>query len=104
MLMSVGVIIAAILIYIWPALWFADPFCTYIFSLIVIYTTLPLAKSCLQVMMEGAPDRIDTLQLESDIWSLNKEKSLIRGVHDLHVWSINTNNIAMTVHIISQEP
>lgn len=59
MLMSVGVIIAAILIFIWPALWFADPICTYAFSVIVLWTTVPLAKSCLQVMMEGAPESID---------------------------------------------
>ena len=39
LLNSVGVIIAATLIYIWPDLWYMDPICTYIFAIIVLWTT-----------------------------------------------------------------
>ena len=55
MLMSVGVIIAATIIYFYPSLWYADPLCTYLFSVIVMTTTLPIIKSIIGVMMEGAP-------------------------------------------------
>lgn len=59
MLMSVGVIIASIIIYIWPDLWYMDPVCTYLFSVIVAFTTLPIVKKCLTIMMEGTPDDIN---------------------------------------------
>jgi zinc transporter 2 len=67
MLMSVGVIIASIFIYIWPSLWMADPLCTYLFSIIVTVTTLPIVKKCLTVMMEGTPDEVNLEDLEKDI-------------------------------------
>ena len=67
MLMSIGVIIASIIIYIWPHLWYMDPICTYLFSIIVTVTTLPIVKKCLTIMMEGTPDEINLEHLERDI-------------------------------------
>jgi solute carrier family 30 (zinc transporter), member 2 len=105
MIMSIGVVIAAAFIFVWPQLWFLDPVCTYVFSVIVFFTTVPLAKSCLHVMMEGAPESIDLARLESDIFALNQASpGLILNVHDMHVWSISTDILAMTAHITSHEP
>ena len=59
MIMSVGVIIAAIIIYVWPDLWWMDPICTYFFSIIVVVTTIPIIKNCMKVMMEAAPEKIN---------------------------------------------
>ena len=47
MLMSVGVIIAATIIYFDEKLWWADPICTYLFSVIVIFTTVPIIRNCI---------------------------------------------------------
>ena len=52
MLQSIGVIIAAICIYIWPEAKIADPICTYIFSILVIFTTVPVFRDCVKVLME----------------------------------------------------
>ena len=59
MLMSVGVIIAAILIYFVPSFWYADPICTYLFSIIVMFTTIPIVKNCIRILMEGTPLNIN---------------------------------------------
>ena len=59
MIMSVGVIIAATIIYFDENLWWVDPICTYVFSVIVVFTTIPIIKSCIHVMMEGAPRAFD---------------------------------------------
>lgn len=48
MLMSVGVIIAAFFIYMSDnRLWYFDPLCTYLFSVIVMCTTIPIVKNCI---------------------------------------------------------
>ena len=39
LLNSLGVIIAATIIFFWPNLDFIDPICTYIFAIIVLWTT-----------------------------------------------------------------
>ena len=72
MLMSVGVIVAALLIFLSPKLWFMDPLCTYVFSIMVGLTTIPVASNCIHVLMEGSP--IDTNDLLFDIWALIKER------------------------------
>ena len=102
MLMSVGVIIAATIIYFYPSLWYADPLCTYLFSVIVMTTTLPIIKSIISIMMEGAPTSIDVLQLEHDIANINTQD--IVDVHDLHVWSLSAGKLSMSVHIPSKKP
>ena len=56
MLMSVGVLIAAVIIYFLPDLWYVDPLCTYLFSIITMFTTIPVFKNCVYVIMEGTPD------------------------------------------------
>ena len=55
LLQSIGVIIAAVLISIWPQAKIADPICTYLFSILTILTTVPVFKDCLSVLMEEQP-------------------------------------------------
>lgn len=57
--MSVGVIIAAIIIYIKPELRIVDPICTYLFSIIVCFTTVPVFRECIFVLLEGTPASIN---------------------------------------------
>lgn len=102
MLMSVGVIIAATIIYFFPSMWMADPLCTYLFSIIVFVTTLPIIKNIIVVMMEGAPDSIDVVQLKDDIY--NECGNDIVDVHDLHVWTISVGKVSMTGHVQSVKP
>jgi zinc transporter 2 len=102
---SIGVIIASVIIYFRPEAWWCDPLCTYIFVLIVMFTTIPVVKRCLVILMEGTPEKFDVKQLTADIWALNTEGNVnIIDVHDLHVWSISYGKNAMTVHIKSHTP
>jgi zinc transporter 2 len=61
MLMSVGVIIAATMIYFNPHLAMADPICTYLFSVMICVTTIPVFKNCINVIMEATPKEINSL-------------------------------------------
>ena len=64
---SIGVLMAATIIYFWPKLTICDPICTFIFSVIVIFTTVPIVKDCVIVLMEGTPHDIDTDKITDDI-------------------------------------
>lgn len=100
LLMSVGVIIAAVIINYNPAWTIVDPICTYVFSVIVLTTSVPTFKSCIMVLMEGTPDEIDVEKLENDIIDMPDVEEL----HDLHIWSISAGKHAMSCHIVSQHP
>lgn len=69
MLMSVGVCIAATVIYIWPTEqypWskYVDPCCTLVFSILVCITCKKTLGGCVYILMEGAPDVIDSRALQ----------------------------------------
>jgi len=59
LLMSIGVIIAASIIFIWPEAKIADPICTYLFTVIVGFTSFPVVKECVLVLMESTPSDVD---------------------------------------------
>lgn len=71
-LMSVAVCIAGTVIYLYPTSqypWskYVDPACTFIFSLIVCNTCRNTLGGCIHILMEGAPDAIDSAALKSDL-------------------------------------
>lgn len=98
--MSVGVIIAAILININETWTLADPLCTYLFSVIILFTSIPVFKDCAMVLMEATPAEIDGEKLETEIMDMPD----VEEVHDLHIWSISAGKHSMSCHIISKHP
>lgn len=65
-ILSVGVIVAASIIYFctekgqpWNYYHLADPLCTYLFSVLVVLTTFRITKKSIVVLMDGCLD--DTL-------------------------------------------
>lgn len=70
LLMSVGVIIASVIIYFKPEWRIADPLCTFLFSIIVVFTTIPVIKECTFVLLEGSPDSIDVEDLTADLLNI----------------------------------
>lgn len=103
-----GVIITAIIIYFFPKMYYMDPICTYLFSILVMFTTVPVTAKCMSVLLEAVPDNISVKDIEADIWKLNQSEGrshdLIRDVHDLHVWALSVNKVSLTVHIRSAKP
>ena len=52
MVQSLGVIVAAVIIYVKPDWTIADPICTFLFSILVMFTTVPIFKDCMRFLME----------------------------------------------------
>ena len=99
-LQNVGVIIAGVIIFFYPNLSIADTICTYIFSIIVGFTTIKILKDCISVLMEGSPFDFDINQLESDLKGING----VVDIHDLHVWSLSLGKVSLSCHINSKFP
>ena len=97
---NIGVLIAGIIIYFFPKYSIADPICTYIFSIIVGFTTINILKDCIFVLMEGSPVDIDIDELEDDL----KKIKGVKEIHDLHVWSLSIGKINLSCHICCDNP
>uniref|UniRef100_A0A3Q1GKL3 Probable proton-coupled zinc antiporter SLC30A3 n=1 Tax=Acanthochromis polyacanthus TaxID=80966 RepID=A0A3Q1GKL3_9TELE len=53
LLQSVGVMVAAIIIYFRPEYKVADPICTFLFSVFVLCTTITILRDVFRILMEG---------------------------------------------------
>lgn len=96
-LQSIGVIIASAIIWINPDYKIADPIVTFIFAVIVLYTTLRIIKDCIFVLMEGTPAEFDLEEFETKL----KNVDGVLEIHDLHVWTLGVGKPAMSAHIFS---
>lgn len=52
---SIGVVIASLIVYFKPEWKIVDPICTFVFSIIVLFTTFNITKQCIAILMEASP-------------------------------------------------
>lgn len=104
---SAGVLLAAFLIWWQPfdvgvtstglSRWhYADPICTVLFSILVMATTARTVKESVQILMHKSPDHIDLDCLGRDL----RNVPCVVCLHDLHVWSIGSQNVVCTCHVV----
>ncbi|VDM47414.1 unnamed protein product [Toxocara canis] len=91
---SIGVLVAAFVIKLtgWKL---ADPICTFLFSIIVLITSVTVIRDIFFVLMEGTPSHVDYGELQSDLMRVDG----VRTVHSLNVWSLNMDKTALAVHL-----
>ncbi|MBK8465543.1 MAG: cation transporter [Chloracidobacterium sp.] len=91
---SVTAIVAGVLISTAGLLW-ADPLCSILISLIIIFSAWRLILESVNVLLEGTPTHINLSAVETTIL----ETEGVSGVHDLHVWTISSGIEALSAHI-----
>mgnify|MGYP002716858848 FL=1 len=72
-----------------------DPVCTFLFSIIVICSTLKLLKNSVYILMDGFPNNIEYNNILMSLQSLNG----VRHVHSLCVWSLTVGKNVLIVHL-----
>ncbi|KAG7219092.1 hypothetical protein INR49_004150 [Caranx melampygus] len=84
LLQSVGVLVAAIVIYFRPEYKVADPICTFLFSVFVLCTTVTILRDVFRILMEGSPKGIEFNSVKEVLLSVKAVKSM----HSLHLWAL----------------
>uniref|UniRef100_A0A8D3CC81 Probable proton-coupled zinc antiporter SLC30A4 n=1 Tax=Scophthalmus maximus TaxID=52904 RepID=A0A8D3CC81_SCOMX len=95
LLQSVGVLIAAYIVRFKPELKLADPICTYIFSVLVLFTTVRIMRDTVVIMLEGVPRHLDTERIKEDLLKLED----VQSVDELNVWALTSDKAAAVVHL-----
>jgi cation diffusion facilitator family transporter len=70
LLSSVGVFISSIVIWYNPEYTIIDPICTFIFSAIVMLTTVRIMSQSMNILMEATPWNVDVDQIIHDLMEL----------------------------------
>ncbi|NXF41886.1 ZNT3 protein, partial [Nyctibius bracteatus] len=95
LLQSIGVLVAATIIYFKPQCKIADPISTLFFSVFVLGSTFTILRDVFRVLMEGAPRGIEFDTVKEVLLGVCGVKS----AHDLHLWALTPSHHAMSVHV-----
>ncbi|CAH2221587.1 zinc transporter 2 [Pelobates cultripes] len=99
LLQSIGVLVAAYVIYFKPEYKMIDPICTFLFSFLVLGTTLTILRDVLLVLMEGTPKGVDFNLVKDTLLSIKG----VKAVHSLHIWALTVSQPVLSVHIAINE-
>jgi len=95
---AIGVIIAGLVVAMTGAT-IADPIVSFLIAGLILISSWGVLKESVNVLLEGAPAGIDMQTVERDIAAVEG----VRGVHDLHVWTVGPGVIAASLHIVVEE-
>ncbi len=95
---SLGVVIAAVVIAVTGALWI-DPLMSLIIVAVIAIGTWGLFKESVDLAMDAVPRSIDLEAVERYLLELPG----VTAYHDLHVWPLSTTSTALTVHLVRTE-
>lgn len=95
---SIGTLLAGLII--WLTGWrLADPILTLLFTALIFYSSWKLISEAVEILMEASPRKIDPEEVKKTLLSIPS----VEEVHDLHIWTIGSGRLAMSVHLISRE-
>ena len=97
-MLSLGVVVAGILIALTSLLWI-DPVTSLIIAVVIFWSTWSLLKDSFNLAMQAVPPSVNIVAVETFLGSLPG----VTEVHDLHVWAMSTTEIALTVHLVKPE-
>ena len=95
MLGSLGVIIAAIVIYLTGWAW-VDTLVAAGIGLWVLPRTWILLKESLNILLEGTPEGLSIDEVSTAMGTVPG----VTGVHDLHVWVLTSGKNSLTAHVV----
>lgn len=97
-LSSIAVIAGGIIILL-TDLYIIDVFLSVIIALMIFWSSYLVIKEALLVFLEAVPENINFDEVSKAIAS---HKNVI-NVHDLHIWSLSSTDIALSCHIALSE-
>lgn len=95
---SLGVVVAAVVIYFTNWLWL-DPVASILIAIIITLGTWELLRESLDLALDAVPKNIHPADVEAYLSSLPG----VTAVHDLHIWSVSTTEVALTVHLVKPD-
>jgi cobalt-zinc-cadmium efflux system protein len=92
---SAGVVVAGLIIFVTGWLWL-DPLVTLAIAVVIVAGTWGLLRDSVAMSLAAVPAGIDP----ADVRALLASQPGVSRVHDLHIWSMSTNEVALTAHLV----
>ena len=92
---SLGVVFAAIVIWMVPGWTWIDPAMSLVIAAVIVAGTWGLLRDSLDMALDAAPRGIDPEAVRA--WLAARPG--VTEVHDLHIWAMSTTETALTAHV-----
>jgi len=94
-LVSLGVVVAGIVIHFTGWLWL-DPLISLVIMAVIVFSTWNLLQDSLRLALDAVPRNIDVETLRQAVMKLPG----IKDIHHIHIWAISTSDNALTAHVV----
>jgi len=97
-LSTLGALLAGVGIWLTGWYWL-DPLASMFIGLLIVWNAWGIVRESVNILLEGAPRGLDVAALVSDLRAVPG----VRGVHDLHVWSLTPQMRALSAHLLTDD-
>jgi len=92
---SVGVVVAGLVILLTGWL-YIDPLLSLGIAVLIAFGAWRIVRETVNLLMEGTPAEIDLAAVTREIAGTE----LVTGMHDLHVWALSSDEVALSCHVV----
>jgi cobalt-zinc-cadmium efflux system protein len=97
-LSTLGAIVAGVLIAL-TGLQALDALASILIGVLILYNAWGIVRETVDILLENTPRDVDMEQVVRDLLAVPG----VRGVHDLHVWSITRSMRALSAHVVTAD-
>jgi cobalt-zinc-cadmium efflux system protein len=96
---SVAALVAGAVIYFtgWTPI---DPLLSLAVALLILQSTWSLLRQTTHLLMEGVPGHLSYEEIGRAVTA----QSGVLGVHDLHIWNMSSERVALSAHVVIADP
>jgi cobalt-zinc-cadmium efflux system protein len=95
---TIGAVAAGLIIRFTDWNWL-DPLVSIFIGFFILWNAWGILRESVNILMEATPGDLDVEAVVSDLRKLNG----VRGVHDLHIWSITRGLRTLSAHILTDD-
>lgn len=92
---SAGVVVAGLVI-LFTGWLYIDPILSLAIAGLIAYGAWGIVRDTVNLLMEGTPGGIDLAAVTSEI----EHDKAVKSVHDLHVWALSPESVALSAHVV----
>jgi cobalt-zinc-cadmium efflux system protein len=92
---SLGVVVAGAVILLTGWL-YIDPLLSLGIAVLIAFGAWRIVRETVNLLMEGTPAEIDLAAVAGEITGTE----LVTGMHDLHVWALSSDEVALSCHVV----
>jgi cobalt-zinc-cadmium efflux system protein len=95
---SAGVVVAGVII-LFTGFLYVDPILSLLIAVLIAHGAWSIVRETVNLLLEGTPGDVKVDAVNKEILSTAR----VTGVHDLHVWALSSEDLALSAHIVMED-